>query len=138
MQWGSLRYASNAALVCLQAAELIPSKSEAYTKMAQEQMDYILGKNGQSFVVGYGPKYPKKPHHRASTCKAKPAPCDWGVFKGQQDNAFELKGALVGGPKAADDKYIDDINDYIANEVATDYNAGFQGVIVGLHMKKCM
>ena len=91
-----------------------------------------------SFVVGYGPKYPKKPHHRSSTCAAKPAKCDWSTFKGQQDNAFVLKGALVGGPKEPNDQYKDDRNDYIMNEVATDYNAGFQGVLAGLHMKKCM
>lgn len=137
-QWGSLRYASNAAFVCLQAAELIPSKDKAYTNIAKEQMDYILGKTGRSFVVGYGPNSPQKPHHRASTCPDAPKPCDWNTFKGPQKNAHVLKGALVGGPKAADDRYTDDRNDYIMNEVATDYNAGFQGVLAGLHMKKCM
>ena len=56
------------------------------------------------------------------------------------DQNFHLnpKGALVGGPKAANDQYTDDRNDYIMNEVATDYNAGFQGVLAGLQMKKCM
>jgi hypothetical protein len=38
-----------------------------------------------------------------------------------------LKGALVGGPKSADDNsYVDSRQDYITNEVTTDYNAGFQ------------
>ena len=55
-----------------------------------------------------------------------------------QPNAHVLEGALVGGPKAANDQYTDDRNDYIMNEVATDYNAGFQGVLAGLQMKRCI
>ena len=38
---------------------------------------------------------------------------------------WTLYGALVGGPDQFD-KYTDSRGDYIANEVATDYNAGFQ------------
>ena len=45
-------------------------------------------------------------------------------------NAFTLFGALVGGPNGQD-QYHDSRNDYIANEVAIDYNAGFQGAIAG-------
>ena len=41
------------------------------------------------------------------------------------DNPFILYGALVGGPDEWDN-YVDDRNDYVANEVACDYNAGFQ------------
>ena len=40
-----------------------------------------------------------------------------------------LYGALVGGPDQWDN-YVDDRNDYVANEVATDYNAGFQSALV--------
>lgn len=42
-----------------------------------------------------------------------------------------LYGALVGGPNQ-NDVYSDDRGDYIANEVATDYNAGWQGALAGL------
>ncbi len=42
-----------------------------------------------------------------------------------------LYGALVGGP-GPDDKYVDKRSDYQANEVATDYNAGFTGALAGL------
>ena len=71
-EWGSLRYASNAAFICLQvtkknldnifvpgnyskvlfsinvfeqAADLIDGKENAYTNLAQGQMNYILGDN---------------------------------------------------------------------------------------------
>jgi len=137
-QWGSLRYASNAVFICLQAAELIDDKAEAYTTLAEEQMAYIMGSSGRSFVVGYGEDPPQRPHHRSSTCPDAPAPCGWDEFKGSQPNAHVLEGALVGGPKAANDQYTDDRNDYIMNEVATDYNAGFQGVLAGLQMKRCI
>ena len=48
-----------------------------------------------------------------------------------------IKGALVGGPRAANDQYVDDRNDYIGNEVALDYNAAFQSLLAGLRKKKC-
>jgi len=136
-QWGSLRYASNAVFICLQAADIMADRTEAYTTLAEGQMEYILGKTGRSFVVGYGVNPPVKPHHRSSTCPST-GTCNWDTFKGSQPNAHVLEGALVGGPKAANDQYTDDRNDYIMNEVATDYNAGFQGVLAGLQMKKCM
>ena len=42
-----------------------------------------------------------------------------------------LYGALVGGPNE-NDEYTDDRKDYIANEVACDYNAGWQGTLAAL------
>merc|ERR1712004_282342 len=46
-----------------------------------------------------------------------------------------LYGALVGGPTDQNESYNDARDDYVANEVTTDYNAGFQGVVAGLKMK---
>ena len=48
-----------------------------------------------------------------------------------------IQGALVGGPRAANDQYVDDRNDYVGNEVALDYNAAFQSLLAGLRKKKC-
>jgi len=137
-QWGSLRYAANAAFICLQASDLVDGKSATYTDLAQSQMDYILGGNpkGQSFLIGFGSKYPQHPHHGRSSCPDPPATCGWGKFNNAQTN-HELTGALVGGCKAADDNYNDSIDDYFSNEVTLDYNAGFQSTIAGLQMKKC-
>jgi len=137
-EWGSLRYASNAAFICLQAADLVDGKSKAYTDLAQGQMDYILGGNpkGQSFLVGFGSKYPQNPHHGRSSCPDPPATCGWNEFNNAPTN-HELIGALVGGCKAADDNYNDSRDDYFSNEVTLDYNAGFQSTIAGLQMKKC-
>ena len=41
-------------------------------------------------------------------------------------NPHTLTGALVGGP-LRDDSYVDARNDYVQNEVAINYNAGFTG-----------
>ena len=35
----------------LQAADLIDGKADTYTNLAQGQMDYILGKNGQRQLI---------------------------------------------------------------------------------------
>jgi len=138
LQWGSLRYATSAAFVCLQASQLLPDKDDQYTGLAISQAKYAMGGNGRSLVVGYGTNPPTKPHHRSSLCPDAPQKCDWSTFQGSQPNAHVLHGALVGGPKAADDYYQDDRSDYVMNEVACDYNAGFQGLLAGLHMKRCM
>merc|ERR1712136_468388 len=66
-QWGSLRYASNSAFICLQAADLVEGKSETYTDLAQ----------GQSFLIGFGSKYPQNPHHSRSSCPDPPSTCGW-------------------------------------------------------------
>ena len=46
-------------------------------------------------------------------------------------NPQVIAGALVGGPNDQD-QYADKRADYVANEVAVDYNAGFTGALAGL------
>nr|WP_248783858.1 glycoside hydrolase family 9 protein [Actinoalloteichus caeruleus] len=48
-------------------------------------------------------------------------------------NTHVLYGALVGGPALPDDQYVDDRTDYVSNEVALDYNAGFTSALVKLY-----
>ena len=60
----------------------------------------------------------------------------WSEFDNPQPNEHVLQGALVGGPSAADDfAYTDARSDYIANEVAIDYNAGLTGALAFLLAK---
>ena len=67
-----------------------------------------------------------------SSCRAPPAACSWGnAFHNQGVNPHTLNGALIAGP-ARDGSFTDDRSDYISNEVATDYNAGFQGAVAGM------
>lgn len=50
--------------------------------------------------------------------------------KGGDPNPNILKGGLVGGPDQGDN-YDDRRDDYVKNEVACDYNAGFQSALAG-------
>jgi len=133
-QWGALRHVGNVAFVCLQAADA-GINPEVYRDFAKQQIGYILGDTGRSFVVGYGTNPPQRPHHRSSSCPNLPEVCDWNAFNNPGPNPQTLFGALVGGP-GIDDSYVDDRNDYIKNEVATDYNAGFQSALAGLNLLK--
>nr|ADB12483.1 endo-beta-1,4-glucanase [Coptotermes formosanus] len=129
-QWGTLRHAANAALIILQAADLGIS-ADSYRQFAKKQIDYALGDGGRSYVVGFGDNPPVRPHHRSSSCPDAPAVCDWNTFNSPDPNFHVLTGALVGGPDQ-NDSYEDDRSDYVSNEVATDYNAGFQSAVAAL------
>jgi len=135
-QWGSLRYSSNAAFICLQASDILGE--ESFRDYALEQINYALGSSGRSFVVGFGTNPPTKPHHRSSSCPDAPDVCDWGNVYMAGPNTHTLYGALVGGPGS---QWSDDISDarddYIESEVTLDYNAGFQSSLAGLLAKSC-
>jgi len=128
--WGTLRHAANAALIMLQAADL-GLNPDSYRQFARTQIDYALGDGGRSFVCGFGNNPPTHAHHRSSSCPDAPTPCDWNTFNSPNPNFHVLSGALVGGPDE-NDNYVDDRADYIHNEVATDYNAGFQSAVAAL------
>ncbi|XP_052083221.1 endoglucanase G-like [Mytilus californianus] len=130
LQWGSLRYASNMAFMALLAAEVGMHPTE-YRKWAKSQIGYALGDTGRSFVVGFGVNPPSRPHHRGSSCPMMPGPCSDLNKQADAPNPHTLFGALVGGPGQSD-QYRDDRNNYINNEVACDYNAGFQSAVAGL------
>ncbi len=128
--WGSNRYAANTAFVALSYASLLdgrgePARADEIRAFASDQIDYMLGDNPDSFsyVVGFGDNYALSPHHRGAT---------GSVGVGSSDpNEHILYGALVGGPDAYG-AYEDIRSDYIANEVAIDYNAGFSGALAAL------
>ena len=60
----------------------------------------------------------------------------WDAFHANRDNPHVLDGALVGGPDQHD-TYVDDRSNYKTNEVACDYNAGFQSALAGLKYLEC-
>lgn len=86
----------------------------------------MLGAGGRSYVVGYGSNPPSHEHHRGASCPQAPASCGWNYFNLGSPNVNTLFGALVGGPSASDG-YRDLRSDFMRNEVALDYNAGFTG-----------
>ena len=130
--WGSLRYTANTSFVALLYADWLAAsdaeRATRYREFGQSQIDYALGDNprGASYVVGFGENPPRDPHHRT-------AHGSWTDQLTQPEaSRHVLYGALVGGPSAPDDAYEDDRRDYVANEVATDYNAAFSGALAYL------
>lgn len=124
--WGCLRYAETAAFLAAVASDtlLTGSDAEKYKDFYETQINYALGDNplNFSYEVGYSDSYPLNPHHRTAH----------GSWKNDiyepVTNRHILYGALVGGPNQ-DGTYEDDRNNYINNEVATDYNAGFTAML---------
>ena len=109
--------------------------STASTDWARGQIDYMLSNNplGISYQIKEGSLgwSPRRPHHRGASCNPEHSvPCNWDDYNSPDDNDSELIGALVGGPDQYDN-YNDDRSDYVSNEVATDYNAGFQTALAG-------
>ena len=131
-QWASNRYAANAASMVATFASILPEtdpKRQKYIDFVKSQIDYILGDNpaGVNYVVGAEVNSPRAVHHRGAS----------GVFDALDKNAkpeyniFTLYGALAGGP-GSDDSYKDSRDNYQMNEVALDYNAGFQLCLAAL------
>ncbi len=128
--WGSLRYAANTSFVALVYSDWLTNATlkARYHDFGVRQINYALGDNPRksSYVVGFGNNPPTKPHHRT-------AHGSWlDSITDPVDDRHVLYGALVGGPPSANDAYTDSRSDYTANEVATDYNAGFTSALARL------
>ena len=66
----------------------------------------------------------------SSSCSFPPKECSWAEIDNKGPNPLILYGALIGGP-GLNGKFKDDRRDYRQNEVALDYNAGFQTAVAG-------
>ena len=127
--WGSLRYATTEAFVAAvySKSDSCPSsKKDVYYDFAVSQVNYALGDTGFSYLIGFGEEYPQNPHHRTAQ----------GSYSNNMNEPtvarHTLYGALVGGPDS-NDGYQDQVSNYVNNEVACDYNAGFVGVLACLY-----
>ncbi len=127
--WGALRYSTTTAFIAAVYADsgaCSAAKRDSYHAFAKKQVDYALGSSGRSYVIGYGENSPQNPHHRTAH----------GAYSNNIAEPSQTKhilfGALVGGPDSGDN-YTDDRNNYINNEVACDYNAGFTGVLAKMY-----
>lgn len=127
--WGNARYAATTAFGAL--IYEIYFNDTKYHQFAKNQIDYLLGNNSKhfSYEAGFGTAFPKQPHHATAE----------GRWDGMNDVAYPGDnrhidyGGLVGGPKDTNDSYQDNRSDYIGNEVALDYNAGFVGALAALY-----
>lgn len=133
-QWGSLRYAANTAFLALYHSDHLssdPTRVARYHDFAVRQINYALGDNprNSSYVVGFGANPPRNPHHRT-------AHGSWSDnINLPTTSRHTLYGALVGGPSSANDQYTDNRGDFVMNEVALDYNAGFTGAVARLYQE---
>lgn len=124
--WGSARYNAAAQMCALVYNKY--DKEQRFVEWAKSQMDYILGDNpmNRCYEVGYAENSAKEPHHRASHASLT------NSMEDPVDAKHVLWGALVGGPDF-DDYHEDDRTNYVYNEVAIDYNAGFVGALAGIY-----
>jgi endoglucanase len=127
-QWGSLKYTAAESFLALVYNKTNPNQK--YVDFAKSQINYILGSNpnNMSYLVGFGAKYPKFPHHRAASGRLEGEPANETK---KDPERHVLYGALVGGPKD-DDTYSDVVDDYVYTEVGLDYNAGLVGALAGM------
>ncbi|MDE5765216.1 MAG: glycoside hydrolase family 9 protein [Ruminococcus sp.] len=132
-KWGSARINGS-----MQFTALVASKNSNadFLDWTKGQMSYLTGNNPSNtcFIVGFADNSAKNPHHRAASGYN-----SYDDFNGEahpqsiSPNGHSLIGALVGGPTDSNGSYVDDMNDYVCNEVALDYNAGFVGAAAGLY-----
>jgi endoglucanase len=130
LQWGSLRYAMGAAFLAFVAADsgrLDATRTQRLIDFAKRQVNYTLGDNpaNLSYLVGFskngGPSV-HEPHHRT-------AHGSWtDNLNDPVESRHTLYGALIGGPKSANDVYgAEDRSDFVKAEVALDFNAPYVG-----------
>lgn len=107
-------------------------------RVAKRQVDYILGDNPlrMSYMVGYGPRYPLRIHHRASSLPsvaAHPARigCKAGAayYASPAPNPNLLVGAVVGGPSNTTDAFPDARAVFQQSEPTTYINAPLLGLL---------
>jgi len=107
-------------------------------RVAKRQVDYILGDNPlrMSYMVGYGPRYPLRIHHRASSLPsvaAHPARigCKAGAayYASPAPNPNLLVGAVVGGPSNSTDAFPDARAVFQQSEPTTYINAPLLGLL---------
>ncbi|WP_433532156.1 glycoside hydrolase family 9 protein [Micromonospora sp. CA-263727] len=128
--WGALRYAANTAFAALVYSDRTTdaTRKARYHDFAVRQINYALGDNprNSSYVIGFGANPPRNPHHRTAHGSW------WDSMTVPTETRHTLYGALVGGPSSPNDAYTDSRSDYVMNEVATDYNAGFTSALTRL------
>jgi hypothetical protein len=115
--WGATASSASGGLAALFAGR---------SDVAAGARDYLLGRNpwGASFIVGYGPRSPRHPHHWATVFGlAKPVgavvggPAPMATVREQK---LKLRRNVFNTPRAF---YTDDVNDYVTSEPALDYTA---------------
>ncbi|XP_051133619.1 endoglucanase 11-like [Andrographis paniculata] len=153
-RWNNMQYVSSALLLLGVYSDHLRSTnralscdiglvvSEEILEFIKSQVDYILGDNPMrmSYLVGYGPLYPTRVHHRGASM---PSYKDYKEFLGcmqgyhtwfvrHAPNLHVLAGALVGGPDEKDE-FRDSRRNFAQTEACTYNTAPLVGVFAKLH-----
>ncbi|KAJ8749288.1 hypothetical protein K2173_018769 [Erythroxylum novogranatense] len=152
-QWNNMQYVSTAAFLLTVYSDFLRNTNQRLKcdselvdhgellDFAKSQVDYILGSNpmNMSYLVGYGPKYPTRVHHRGASIVSHRENkgfigCTQGYdnwYSRQEANPNVVVGALVGGPDSRDN-FMDQRANYMQTEACTYNTAPLVGVFAKL------
>ncbi|CAA7397761.1 unnamed protein product [Spirodela intermedia] len=152
--WNNMQYVSGATFLLTVYADYLRRVNQALPcpdgaagpsellSAGKSMVDYILGANpmGLSYLVGFGPHFPRRVHHRGSSIVShKESKGFIGCMQGyddwyarREDNPNVLLGALVGGPDG-NDMFRDERGNYMQTEACTYNTAPLVGVFAKLH-----
>ena len=155
-QWNNMQYVTSAAFLLSAYSDYLAEAgvgavqcgggeavaAEEVFALARAQVDYVLGTNprGVSYLVGYGPKYPNRVHHRAASIvpykhSKEFIGCTQGFdhwFGRRSSNPNVLVGAIVGGPDHRD-RFRDGRDNYMQTEACTYNTAPMVGMFAMLN-----
>lgn len=131
--WGSNMNIANNGMLYLLAKDI---DSTFDVKLANTQLDYLLGENATSycFVTGYGTLSPVNPHHRPSISSKVCVP---GMLIGGPDSDFANNGNDSIATQYLKDVapakcYIDNNNSWSCNEMTIYWNSPFIFLVAGV------
>ncbi|KAK4799208.1 hypothetical protein SAY86_024573 [Trapa natans] len=153
-QWNNMQYVSSAAFLLMVYSDQVLAGSDEeircpggsvgraeVTAFVKSQADYILGSNpmNMSYLVGFGPSYPRRVHHRGASIVSYREyrgfiGCTQGYdnwYARQEPNPNVVVGALVGGPDCQDN-FFDQRGNYMQTEACTYNTAPLVGVFARL------
>lgn len=119
--WGSNMTIANNAMLLLMLDEI--NQNDEYHNLAKAQLDYLFGKNANSycFLTGFGALSPEHTHHRPSQVLDQSMP---GMLVGGPDSNLEdpyAKATMSGTAPAK--CYVDNAQSFSCNEVTVYWNS---------------
>ena len=105
--------------------------NEHYLQAAQQNADYILGRNATGFcyVTGFGSKSPMHPHHRISASDNIEAPLPGMLVGGPNPGQQDIANVKTYPSKEPDESYADVTDSYASNEIAINWNASLLAML---------
>ena len=121
--WGSNMTICNNGIILALASSLFGDDS--YMEYAQNQLDYVCGRNTTSycFLTGYGTLSPVAPHHRPSQTLGKTMP--GMLIGGANSNLEDPFAKAVLKDMAPAHCYIDNAQSYSCNEITIYWNSPY-------------